>query len=504
MRRLRVRPAAVRRIEPCMKLAEYARYDALGLAALVARKEISPTELAATAAAAIEAINPAVNAVVESYPDRIASLDERRLGAGPFRGVPFLMKDVFGHEAGRKIEFGSRLCRGMVARQDTHYCELVRAAGLNILGRSAAPEYSMAGTTEGALYGNTCTPWRAGYSAGGSTGGGMAAVVAGIVPMAHGSDIAGSIRIPASYCGGVGLKPSRGRISFGPMVDENGYGLAQNFVQVKSVRDAATMLDCLAVPQTGDPFRIPKPAEPYAALMRQEPPRLKIGWSTSPLMGMAADPGVAGAVANVARVLADMGHEVSEQSPQFDGLDAMRSMMDAWFFGFDLRLAAYAKRSGHAIGPDTLEPVTWLIYEHARRMKPEQFLNALAYINIARRKLAAYFTSFDVWLSPTTTRVAEPWGNYNLGRTGVSFEELPEKVFRGTCQFTLPHNVMGTPAISLPLAMHASGLPIGIQLGTRPADEHVILQLAAALEEALPWRDRVPPLHVSRNESKER
>ena len=152
MRRLRVRPAAVRRVEPCMKLAEYARYDALGLAALVARKEISPTELAATAAAAIEAINPAVNAVVESYPDRIASLDERRLGAGPFRGVPFLMKDVFGHEAGRKIEFGSRLCRGMVARQDTHYCELVRVAGLNILGRSAAPEYSMAGTTEGTLY----------------------------------------------------------------------------------------------------------------------------------------------------------------------------------------------------------------------------------------------------------------------------------------------------------------------------------------------------------------
>ena len=480
-----------------MKLAEYAAYDALGLAALVASKQVTPTELAATAAAAIAAINPAVNAVVETYPDRIDALDERRLGNGPFLGVPFLMKDVFGHEAGRKIEFGSRLCRGMIAQQDTHLCELFRAAGVNILGRSAAPEYSMSGTTEGALYGNTSTPWRTGYSAGGSTGGGMAAVVAGIVPIAHGSDIGGSLRIPASFCGGVGLKPSRGRVSFGPMVDEIGYGLAQNFVQTKSVRDAAAMLDCVAVPQSGDPFVIPKPTEPYAALAAQRPPRLRIGWSTDALMGVATDADVARAVVSVARVLAEMGHHVTEESPQFDGQDAMRAMMDAWFFGFDLRLAGYSKRSGHAIGPDTLEPVTFAIYEHAKRMTPEQFLNALASLNVTRRRLGAYFTRYDVWLSPTTAKVAEPWGNYHLGRSGLTIAELAEKIYRGVCQFTLPHNIMGTPAISLPLAMHPDGLPIGVQLGTRPADEHVILQLAAALEEALPWADRVPPLHVS-------
>ena len=483
-----------------MKLVEYAGYDALGLAALVAGREVSPKELAETAAAAIAAINPAINAVVETYSDRIEALDERTIRDGPFRGVPFLMKDVFGHEAGRKIEFGSRLCRGIVVQQDTHYCELVRASGVNILGRSAAPEYSMSGTTEGALYGNTCTPWRAGYSAGGSTGGGMAAVIAGMVPVAHGSDIGGSIRIPASYCGGVGLKPSRGRVSYGPTLDELGYGLAQNFVQVKTVRDAAAMLDCLAVPQHGDPFVIPKPAEGYAALIRRKPSRLRIGWSTAPLMGMQTDPGVAGAVADVARVLADMGHEVSEETPQFGGLDAMRSMMDVWFFGFDLRLAGYAKRSGYAIGPDTLEPCTLIIYEYARRMTPEQFIDAMARVNAERRRLGAYFARYDVWLSPTTARVSEPWGNYNLGRADVkSVDELPEKVFRGTCQFTLPHNIMGTPAISLPLAMHASGLPIGVQLGTRPADEHVILQLAAALEEAMPWNGRVPPLHVARS-----
>ncbi len=199
-----------------MTLEEYARHDATSLAALVAKGEVTPRELAANALRAVEAVNSAVNAVVETYPDRIEGLDEATLGKGPFRGVPYLMKDVWGHEAGRRMEFGSRLCRGMVTQVDSAYCRLIRAAGFNILGRSAAPEFSMAGTTEGALHGNTSTPWRAGHSAGGSSGGAMAAVVAGIVPAAHGSDIAGSVRIPASFCGGVGLKPSRGVFSASP------------------------------------------------------------------------------------------------------------------------------------------------------------------------------------------------------------------------------------------------------------------------------------------------
>jgi amidase len=481
-----------------MKLSEYAAYDALGLAALVAKREVTPKELAQTAAAAAGAINLAVNAVVETYPDRIDALDERTLGDGPFRGVPFLMKDVFGHEAGRKIEFGSRLCRGMVALQDSHYCELLRAAGVNILGRSAAPEYSMAGTTEGALYGHTSTPWRSGYSAGGSTGGGMAAVIAGIVPIAMGSDIGGSIRIPASFCGGVGLKPSRGRVSFGPMLDENGYGLAQNFVQTKTVRDTATMLDCLAKPQPGDPFVIPKPAEPYGLLSRRDPPSLRIGWSVAPLMGIAVDAEVAHAVETTAKALVQMGHAVEQANPEFDGLRAMRSMMDVWYFGFDQRLEGYSKRSGHAIGRDTLEPVIHQVYEYAKSMRGAQFLAGLADLNVHRRTLGRYFTRYDILLTPTTANVAESWGCYNLGRTDVTLEEAAEKILRPVCQFTLPHNIMGTPAISLPLAMNSSGLPIGVQMATRPADELILLQLANVFEQAMPWRDRVPPLHVSR------
>jgi len=324
----------------------------------------------------------------------------------------------------------------------------------------------------------------------------MAAVVSGMMPIAHGTDIGGSIRIPASYCGGVGLKPSRGRISYGPAMDENGYGLGMNFMQARTIRDVAAMLDCLAIPQPGDPFLIPKPAKPYAQLVREDAPRLRIGWSTDALMGFETDAEVRAAVIRVAKSLSGMGHDVSEESPTLDGLKAMRAVTSVWFFGFDLRLEGYSARSGHKIGPDTLEPIVLMIYEHAKRMTAQQFLAAMADINAARRSLGAYWSKYDIWLSPTTPRVSEPWGNYNLGRSDVAFADLPEKIYRATTQFTLPHNIMGTPAISLPLAMHSNGLPIGIQVGAKPADEHVVLQVAASLERAMPWAGRVPPLHV--------
>jgi amidase len=480
-----------------MNLREYASSDGLGLAELVRRKQVSPKELAAAAARAVEAVNPAVNAVVELYEDRIAGLDEGALGPGPFRGVPFLIKDVGGHEQGRIIENGSRLCQGMRAAIDSNLIKLLRASGVNVLGRSNAPEYSIAGTTENALYGNTSTPWRQGYSAGGSTGGGAAAVAAGIVPIAHGSDIGGSIRIPASWCGGIGLKPSRGRISFGPALDEGGFGLAMNFVQTKSVRDAAAMLDCLAIPQPGDPFIIPKPAEPYAAHLRKPAPRLKIAWSAKPLMDAPVDAEVAAAVAATARLLVEMGHEVSEAHLDFDGEEANRVMLSLWFFGFDRRLEDIAQKLGRTIGPHTLEPVTLKIYEFSKRLDPHGFQAALAYMNAARRRIGAFFAAYDVWLSPTTAQVSEPHGLYHQGRADLSAEEYLPFADR-PIQFCFPYNVAGQPAISLPLAWHSNGLPIGIQLGARPAEEHVLLQLAAALEEARPWHGRVPPLHASR------
>lgn len=481
-----------------MNLAEYAAYDALGLAELVAKKEVTPKELALTAAAAIAKANPLINAVVETYPDRIESLDETLLGNGPFRGVPFLIKDVFGHEKGRRIEFGSRLCAGMTVEEGTYLFDMLKDAGVNILGRSAAPEYSMSATTESAMYGNTSNPWKHGYSAGGSTGGGQAAVTAGMVPIAHGSDIAGSIRIPASLCGGVGLKPSRMRVSVGPVVDEGGLGYSMNFIQAKTIRDLAAMLDCLSIPQPGDPFIIPKPAESYASLAAKPAPKLRVGIVLDALLGVPVDPEIAASVEAAARVLADMGHSVDRASADIGSPDILKALGDIFFFAFDSRLEGYAQRGGHKIGPDTLEPAILSVYEHAKEITPARFMAALATANVARRRLGSFFVKHDIWLSPTTARAAEPWGRYHLSKPGVGWHNLAEELFRIPVQFTFPHNVMGTPAISLPLALHSSGLPIGVQLAARPACDHLVVQLAAALEQAMPWSGRTPPLHVSR------
>jgi amidase len=480
-----------------MKISEYAQYDATGLAELVAKREVSAGELAKTAAAAIAAVNPAVNAVVELYPDRIEKLDERKLQDGPFKGVPFLIKDVGGHLAGRKIEYGSRLCKGMVADSDSHVGKLFNEAGLNIIGRTNAPEYSITGTTENALYGNTSTPWRKGYSAGGSSGGSGAATAAGMVPMAHGSDIGGSIRIPASLCGGVGLKPSRGRVSAGPKAEEGGWGLAMNFAQTKTIRDTAALLDAMKKPQVGDPFVIPTPEESYLTLIAKPPKRLRIAWSAKPLMDHPVDPDVAAAVEKTAKLLASHGHDVFEEAPDYDGEDANRRMLDVWFFGFAERLDELGLKLGRRPGPETLETVTLKIYEHSKTVTGEDFLTAHGAINEIRRKLGVLMSRCDVWISPTTANVSEPHGLYHQGREDISavdflpFSDRP-------IQFTFPHNVMGTPAISLPLAMHSNGLPIGVQLGANPAQEHVLLQLSAILEQEMPWKDRGPGLHVAR------
>jgi amidase len=193
-----------------------------------------------------------------------------------------------------------------------------------------------------------------------------------------------------------------------------------------------------------------------------------------------------------------MGHEVVQADPDFDGAVSVPKFSDVWFFGFDQRLASYSKRSGHPIGPDTLEPVIMAIYEHACRLTPADFLAAMAELNAARRRLARIYVDHDIWLGPTMARPAEPHGRYNLGRTDVTMANYVAEILAVPCQFTVPHNILGTPALSLPLAMHSTGLPIGVQLGASHAQEHVLLQLGAALEQAMPWAGRVPELHAGR------
>lgn len=475
---------------------DYARPDAMGLAQLIAAGEVSAGEVAAAAAEAIARLNPDLKAVVELYQDRLSG--PATLPAGPLAGVPFLIKDVgIGHEAGRLVENGSRLCQGIRAAGDSNIALMLRAAGINIIGRSNAPEFSIAGTTENALYGNTSTPWRQGYSAGGSSGGAAAAVASGMVPIAHGSDIGGSIRIPAAWCGTVGLKPSRGRVSFGPAADEGGWGLAMNLAQTRTVRDTAAILDALSLPQPGDPFVIPRPPQGFLAGLSAAPRRYRIGWSVAPQMDGPVDPEVAAAVEATARLLADMGHEVEEAAPEFDHEAACLTMLDLWFFGFDRRLQDYADRTGRKVGPDTLEPVTLRIAEYGAGVTPDAFMAALAFMNGQRRQIGRFFARYDIWLSPTCASLPVPHGQIAQSRSDLSAQDWLVEVDRAV-QFCFPYNIAGLPAISLPLALSAEGLPIGVQMGAGPACEDVLLDLAQQLERATPWAGRIPPLHVTR------
>lgn len=485
-----------------MNLAEYASMDGLGLAALVRNGEVSPRELAQAAQAAMEAVDGQVKAVVETYPDRIETLDEAGLGDGPFRGVPFLIKDFLGHEKGRKTEFGSRLCEGYVADVTSNFCQAVKAAGCNILGRSNTPEYSITCTAENVLYGNTSTPWKLGHCAGGSTGGGAAAVAAGIVPVAHGSDIAGSIRIPAAWSGGVGMKPSRGMVSSGPVLDEWGFGLSMNFVQTKTMRDTAAMMDCIAVPFPGDPFVVQRPDRPFADFLTSPLPALKIGIATSPLMRDAPiDPETVAAVEATARVLEGMGHAVEPVSFPFDHEEAVRAMASHWFFGFSRKLDALGAQTGRKAGPDTLEPVTLKFYEMSRDMDPYAFFDAMDWLNRARRVTGDFFRQYDVMLSPTCALPSPPHGEYGLSIEGSETPVDYMLHWSKATQYCFPYNVAGAPALSLPLALHSTGLPIGVQVGTAPQKDHLLIGLGAALEQAMPWADRVPPLHASRHGS---
>ena len=479
-----------------MNLAEYATYDALGLAELVRSRQVSPWELRETALRAIDALNPELNAIIETWPDGAPGTGTSTAHAGPFAGVPFLVKDVGPHFEGIRCEFCSRLCEGMVARADTHYARLVKGTGVEIVGRTNTPEFSMSGSSENLLYGATSTPWKQGYSASGSTGGGAAAVAAGIVPLAHGSDIGGSIRGPAAWCGGVGLKPSRGRVSSGPFLDESGHGMAMTFVQTRTLRDTAAMLDCLAIAQPGDPFVIERPAEPYAAYAKRPPPRLRIAWSAAPLMDAPIDPETAAAVEACARCLDRLGHEVSEDAPPVDLASIDEACLPAWFFDFHRRLDGYAKQMGRRVSADTVEAGTLRFYERAKEIPYTEFFDAQALFNRVRRAVGPFFEKYDVWVTPTMAQVSARHGTYSMNVDLGPGEFLAHE--QRPCQFMVLYNVTGQPAMSLPLGMHSSGLPIGVQIATRHAREHVLIGLGAALEEAMPWRDRLPPLHVSK------
>lgn len=487
-----------------MKLSEYASYDGLGLAQLVCKGEVTANELAIYATEATAEVNPQINAVVELYRDRIEDFDADSLGQGPFHGVPFLIKDVGNLEAGRKCEQGSRLLEGFVPQEDSYLIQLLRDSGINNIGRTNVPELCIASTTENSLYGDTFNPWRTGYSAGGSSGGAAAAVAAGIVPIAHGSDIGGSIRIPAAHCGVVGLKPSRGRVSYGPQQAERGRGMASNMVQTRTLRDTAAMLDCLGLPQPGDPFVIRQPPRSYLdeaihAEVGSKNNRLRIGFTCSPLMaGYELDPEIVAAVKQTALRLEELGHQVEEATPNYNPEDAIKNCPDMWFLGLDQYLDGMATALNREVGSYTLDPVTVSMYKFAKNIDPFSIFTAEDYCNRLSRNFGQFFQQYDIWLTPTTARPSEPSGLNSQKLNNVSVEEF-FYLSEGAVQFTVPYNITGGPAISLPLHQTKDGLPIGIQLGTRHGEEELLIRLASELEQVMPWIDRRPAVHCQNN-----
>jgi amidase len=460
-------------------------HDALGLAALVTAGEVTAAELVEAAVRRIEDANPRVNAVVATrFGEALA--DARRPTPGPFTGVPFLVKALGADVAGLPTTRGSRLFADDVPTRDSAAVARFRAAGLVVLGTTNTPELGKNGTTEPLLHGPTRNPWNPAHSAGGSSGGSAAAVATGMVPVAHGNDGGGSIRIPASACGLFGLKPSRGRVPNAPAADGFAYAFACQHALTRSVRDSAALLDAVAGPLPGDPYAAPAPVRPFLEEVGADPGRLRIGWTTTSARGLGADPECAAVTADAARLCEALGHHVDEVEFAYDA-DAFTAAQSVIMAAnaravIDRRLATL----GRPLADDDVEPFTHVLYDMAGARTASELVIALETVERLGRQTAANFDGYDVLLTPTLLcRVPElGWADTTRPETMVHASAFT--AFAGV------FNATGQPAMSVPFGVDTAGLPLGVQFAAPFGAEAVLLRLAAQLEAAAPWPGRAP------------
>ncbi len=474
-----------------MDLKSYSTLDATELGRRVRARAIESDELIACARRACGAVNPAINAVIEFYEE----IEHKDATEGVFAGVPFLRKDLGASESGRLQESGSRLMAGQIAGLDSVYVERARAAGLRFVGRSTTPEFGMSGFTESLLNGITGNPWNLERTAGGSSGGAAAAVAAGVVPIAHASDGGGSIRIPAACCGVVGLNPSRGRITGAPSRQDSLFGLAREFVVCRSVRDAAAALDALAGPGLGDPFVIQAPVRSYRDAFNAPTEKLRIGLCRTPWGDTGIVDDVAAAFEDVARALAEAGHELVEVAPPVS-INLVQRAVNGLFNLSLVGLPNAADALNRTLDESYLEPVTLRLYELARAYSSAEVNAIFEAGRDLRVRIAQVFDDVDLLLTPTLPRPAEIHGLYattNPALSAADFMQGDADLF----QFLGVFNVTGQPSISLPLAQSNDDMPIGLQLVARFADEDLLIRIARDLERAMPWAERLPPHHVS-------
>jgi amidase len=481
-------------------------HDATGLATLVRAGEVTPVELVEAAIARVEAVDPQLNAVIHPRFERARDEAARmRPGAGsgggpPFAGVPFLVKDVTCHQAGEPFHEGMRFLRDRQWREDrdTYLAARIRAAGLVTVGRTNAPELGIVPTTEPVAYGATRNPWDRARSPGGSSGGSAAAVAAWLVPAAHANDGGGSIRIPASACGLVGLKPSRGRTSLGPRASFSALVVCEHVV-CHTVRDCAGFLDALSGPMPGDPWVAPPPTRPYREEVGAPPGRLRIGLMTAAPGRLAAvHPDCVIAATETARLLESLGHDVEAAYPAvLDLPDWAPHFMSLWSAGVALGLDGWSARTGERIGADDVEPLTWALAELARGLPTPALLRSLDWLLQTSRLVAEWWQppgggrGFDILLTPTLAEPPVLLGTFDAPADNPLAGFMRAAAFT---PFTPPFNVTGQPAISLPLGWTADGLPMGVQLVAAFGREDVLLRVAAELEENDSWANRRPPI----------
>jgi amidase len=480
-----------------MHLSEYARYDAIGLAELVRDGEITPADLVACACRAIDAVNPRVNAVIGRLDpaEQLASAPQQ----GAFYGVPFLIKDLIISAKGVHCDMGSRLVHGAyVAAADSALMSRFRNSGLVTLGRTNAPEFGFNATTEPVVYGATRNPWNLAHSAGGSSGGSAAAVAAGMVPAAHANDGGGSTRIPAGNCGLVGLKPSRGRVSFAPDYADPLHGMGVELAVSRTVRDSAALLDAVAGPAVGDPFIIEQPKQRYAQAIEHPPGQLRIAFSATPdALGGPPDAECVRALETVAKRCSELGHSVEVAHPEYDAESFHRANKIFWGSFTAAGVDGVAQLLNRKPSPENLEAGIWAFYQYGLSLRALDLEMAAALRNATCRKVGLFYEKFDVLLTLTTSAPAPKLGVLNCNDSTLTADTWYRHLFRYVSHTAL-YNMTGQPAISLPLAQTEAGMPIGIQAVGRFGTEDVLLALAAQLETAMPWASRLPPVHVSR------
>lgn len=475
-----------------MNLSEYSSFDGIGLAELVKKKDVTTGELRTCALEAIKLINPKLNGIVS-----LVNGSEKNEFSGPFEGVPFLIKELVIHAKNTPYSMGSRLAEGFTLPMDSELMIRFRSAGLNTVGTTTTPEFGYNATTEAVLYGPTKNPWNLNHSPGGSSGGSGASVAAGIVPIAHANDGGGSIRIPASCNGLVGLKPSRGRIPFGPNNSEPLNGIAIEFALTKSVRDTAVLLDAVAGPDVGCYGWAEPPTRPFAEQMKEKPRPLKIAWMSEPLSGAPVDEECKRELYKTIKLCEELGHEVTEASPTINSEALSLATLRIWTANLHHMINGAAKLLNRRPSPENLETGIWACYEFGKKLTAQELLEAIDINSFTSRAVGDFFTKYDVLLSPTLAQKPAPLGLLNANRTGLTAEEWTNQIFTYT-PFTNLFNATGQPSISLPLGWSSDGLPIGMQFTGGLAEEGLLLNLAAQLEEANPWKDKLPKNHVSK------